>query len=447
MAFGVRHSLIFFLFLWLAVPAQLIGLPTCAVPLSLLRERSISNEHAEEIEARYQTGRAGTFTSRDGHPIYFKVIPAPRHRASVVLVPGLSENTVYYKELIYTLTQEGYSVYTYDPRGQGKSGSLAVDPHVVHINKYADYVDDLDWFLTKIVRPDVSNEYTVLGNSNGGLTAIRLAQREPGLIPSLIAVSPPLRLKPTNVPQFFVSAAIRVLGYVRGWEAYAPSQKPFSTGADLDKAPYRTLRQNLNAGERAKDETIARGGASNQWTREVLREGKLALARIKYVTQPTLIITGERDSIVSTSEPAQFAQTAKAGTHLSIANGRHDLLFEKDIIRDRAMIEVLRFLVNPVRLDAPAKPNEYSKLVERALDYVERKEPAFARYAMDEAIRVYDAKRKTEPSWDTAELNEALRRQSDALWEKLEAIPPEQRALYTQLTKRRLAEIEETYKP
>ncbi len=415
-----------------------------AVPKSLVREGDLKARYGEEIEQRYASGKGGYYRSRDNRPIAFRVIRAPKPRGSLVLIPGLSENTAYYKELIYTLTEEGYTVYSYDPRGQGESGSLARDPKVVHVEKYMDYVDDLDWFLTKIVRPE-TRDYTVLGNSNGGLTAMRLASRESEIIPSLIAVSTPLRLQPELVPRPLLGLAVKASALVKGMDSFAPTQKTVSPMDDMEQHRYRPLRLNLQAQERAANPKLARGGGSHRWALEVIKAGRQAVARSHRLDFPTLLVTGTKDRVVSPTEPLAIADELPLGTSLSVQDARHFLLFERDKFRDPAMTEILRFLVNPHRLDRPAKELELETLVELAKTYEERGEPAFARYTLDEALRVYEAKHETTDAWKGPELKEDLYAQSVAQWERMKGMSPEQAVLYRRMTERRLDEIEKAY--
>lgn len=47
----------------------------------------------------------------------------------------------------------GFDVLIIDHRGQGRSGRLLADPHLGHVNRFNDYVDDLAAFWQQEVQP------------------------------------------------------------------------------------------------------------------------------------------------------------------------------------------------------------------------------------------------------------------------------------------------------
>ncbi len=68
---------------------------------------------------------------------------AQHHDRVVVICPGRIESYVKYAELAYDLFHLGFDVLIIDHRGQGRSGRLLADPHLGHVNRFNDYVDDL----------------------------------------------------------------------------------------------------------------------------------------------------------------------------------------------------------------------------------------------------------------------------------------------------------------
>jgi len=56
----------------------------------------------------------------------------------------------------------GFDVLIIDHRGQGRSGRLLADPHLGHVNRFNDYVDDLalEYEVIKDTPFDI-NDYTI----------------------------------------------------------------------------------------------------------------------------------------------------------------------------------------------------------------------------------------------------------------------------------------------
>lgn len=93
------------------------------------------------------------FTGVDDIPVRFVRFSAKHHDRVVVICPGRIESYVKYAELAYDLFHLGFDVLIIDHRGQGRSGRLLADPHLGHVNRFNDYVDDLAAFWQQEVQP------------------------------------------------------------------------------------------------------------------------------------------------------------------------------------------------------------------------------------------------------------------------------------------------------
>jgi acylglycerol lipase len=115
--------------------------------------------------------------------------PAGRARASIVIAHGKDEHIGRYRHVINALTDRGYTVFAQDHRGHGKSdGRRGV------IERFDDYVDDLDLLVAfaKRQRPDAS--LFLLGHSMGGLIAARYALAHQEKLDGLILSGAALRV-------------------------------------------------------------------------------------------------------------------------------------------------------------------------------------------------------------------------------------------------------------
>lgn len=428
---------------WLAV--EFTEKTEAAVPKSLVPERQLRKRYAADIEDRYQSGEAGVFYGRDGHGLAYRRVPSPYERATVVIVPGMGESILYYKELIYSLTEEGYTVFIFDPRGQGWSGNLGRQPQIVHVRQHSDYVDDLQIFLTKIVLPQAKGIVTTLGNSNGALTTIRLAQEDPNTVQQMVAIAPPLRIYPDLLPRVVISAVSRLRGLWVGQSGYALGVRDIDLAKEGKDAATRKGRYALMQKERVVDPTVARGGPSNQWVAEVVRAGNKAIAHMDRLKANTLLIVPQNDTLVVPRTGVAFGSRAPFTSHYAIDGAGHFVLFERDTSRNAALTEIFRFLVNPIPLTRAPVGDEVADLVQASEFYEAGGELAFARYAMDEALRVYEAKRAQKPEWQVEAYRMDLLDKNRKKWDVAAKMSPAQALLYKKLTERRIEEIQNLY--
>ena len=99
---------------------------------------------------------------RSLHPVFLtagavriraSLFDAPHPRGICLLLNGQSEYIEKYFEVIDELRGRGFSVVTFDWRGQGGSQRLLPNPRKAHIPDFADYDRDLDTVMREMVRP------------------------------------------------------------------------------------------------------------------------------------------------------------------------------------------------------------------------------------------------------------------------------------------------------
>jgi lysophospholipase len=85
--------------------------------------------------------------TRDGTRLRTAVFAAASSRGVCVLLGGQTEFIEKYVEVIGELGARGFTVATFDWRGQGGSARLLANPLKAHVRDFAEYDDDLTSFL------------------------------------------------------------------------------------------------------------------------------------------------------------------------------------------------------------------------------------------------------------------------------------------------------------
>jgi fermentation-respiration switch protein FrsA (DUF1100 family) len=116
-----------------------------------------------------------TFQTEDGITLSGWFIPA-RNRRTLIGCHGILDNREQLLEPAALLAREGYGFLLYDARAHGKSGGR-------HSTYGHDEINDVAATVTYLeARPDVDpKQLGIIGNSLGGITAIRAAARLPQL--------------------------------------------------------------------------------------------------------------------------------------------------------------------------------------------------------------------------------------------------------------------------
>ena len=125
-----------------------------------------------------------------GIEIYYEHYRLKKPLATIVLAHGFGENIMKYRELIYYFLQEGYEVFAMEHRGHGRSGRSGLDSTQVHVESWKYYVDDLEKFVTTIVKPQSKIPLLLFGHSMGGGISAALLLRQPSLFHAAVLSVP-----------------------------------------------------------------------------------------------------------------------------------------------------------------------------------------------------------------------------------------------------------------
>ena len=136
-----------------AAPAELVNIATNPVP---------------------EGGRVGYFLTQDKVRIRYAVWPklAGTHRGTVCIAQGRTEFIEKYFETIEDFRKRGFSVATFDWRGQGGSDRLIGNKSLGYVDRFDDYWCDLKSFHAEILLPDCPPPFYLVGHSMGGLVSL-----------------------------------------------------------------------------------------------------------------------------------------------------------------------------------------------------------------------------------------------------------------------------------
>lgn len=134
------------------------------------------------------------FASADGTGLYGEWFAAEAPRALALVVHGYAEHCARYRELANVLTGAGFATLTYDMRGHGRA-----EGQRGHVNRFTDYLDDMDAAITELAgRGGARTPVVLVGHSNGALITLRAlvdASRTPRRATAAVISSPFLGLK------------------------------------------------------------------------------------------------------------------------------------------------------------------------------------------------------------------------------------------------------------
>ncbi|MBT3175976.1 MAG: alpha/beta hydrolase [Desulfobacula sp.] len=266
----------------------------------------------------------------------------------VFLLHGRAEFIEKYKGIAKRLQKKGLTVVSPDWRGQGLSSRELENRHKGHINRFDDYVDDLEELFSKLINSQKLPVY-ILAHSMGGHIALRFMERQPLKIKKAVLVSPmiditlPAIIKPVlKILSKKLSKTSFAKKYTFGSKDYSFKKAGFK-GNNLchDPKAYWILHDEI-----AKNPELAIGGITWGWLNAAFESIKILKqdTLIDKITTPILMINAGKDSIVSTKAQEKLSQKLPHCTFVSIKGAFHELLFEEPQIKHRLWDAIHRFI-------------------------------------------------------------------------------------------------------
>ncbi|MGH6838157.1 MAG: alpha/beta fold hydrolase [Methylocella sp.] len=261
----------------------------------------------------------------------------PACAGTIAILPGRAEFIEKYFEVIGELLSRNFDVAILDWRGQGLSGRLAKDPRKGHIGDFRDFERDLDALVEQVLEPHCRPPWFALGHSMGGAIALAKARgRSP--FARMVLTAPMIDihgLRFRRGTRIFAKALV-LLGQGR---RYVPGggPKPYMSATFEGNVLTSDSRRHARAAaiiEAAPE--LAIGDPTIGWINAAFRLIRRFedAAYLRRILTPVLIIAAGADRVIDTTATENFAIHLKAAKCLTLANTRHEILMERDSLRE-----------------------------------------------------------------------------------------------------------------
>nr|WP_244641970.1 alpha/beta hydrolase [Chelatococcus reniformis] len=257
-------------------------------------------------------------------------------KGTVLILQGRAEFLEKYFETVGDLLARGFAVVTFDWRGQGGSERELANPAKGHVDDFSLYRLDLEAVLDQAVSPAWPQPLFGLAHSMGGAVLLQALSQGFDRFARVVTIAPMVDIALIAMPRLARALAqgLDVVGlgtaYVPGGGARSIQRKPFAG----NRVSGDAVRYARNAAAARPD--IAVGDPTISWLNAAFRcmatltEPRFGAA----ITTPILVIGAGEDRIVSTLAVERFATRLKSGHAIVIPASLHEVLMEREPIRD-----------------------------------------------------------------------------------------------------------------
>lgn len=302
-----------------------------------------SNKYSTKIEKFYNTGQEGFFDGTENIKIYYKIFKQnSKEKGAIVISSGRTEAAVKYKELIFDLYNNGYSIYINDHRGQGLSGRMVPEHDMGYIDNFQYYIDDLKAFYDNYVVKGQHKHIYLLAHSMGGAIGVTYLEQFPKDFEKAAFSSPMLGLP---VPS---CTAVKILErkepeFALGQTVYMDDSIKFEDNhLTYSKIRYQRILDAFNQTIEAR-----LGGASYHWVDRSCHQFKYIFNHLEKIETPLLLFSAADDKIVAISAHDKFIAKMqdlnKKAKGYTVEAAMHELLIERDEARIDVLTKILNF--------------------------------------------------------------------------------------------------------
>ncbi|MSP50740.1 MAG: alpha/beta hydrolase [Alphaproteobacteria bacterium] len=278
------------------------------------------------------------FEAEDGARLRTASFPATgAGDGRLLFFPGFSEFIEKHLETIGDFQKRGFAVWTLDWRGQGLSERSLANRDKGHIGDFDRFLADLDLLLADVVP---HGPLTLVGHSMGGHLALRLAHDRPARIARAVLIAPMIDLVlPWGTHGLAQLAAIGLSWagfedhYAPGAQDYGPWRETFEGNVlTSDRRRFLETAQQVRA-----NPALGIGGPTVGWTNAAFRSiGEIrSPGYVEGVFAPTLIVAAGLDALVDTGAARALVRRLPRGRFVVIEEALHEILQERDDLRDR----------------------------------------------------------------------------------------------------------------
>lgn len=273
------------------------------------------------------------------HKIHYGTASQPDAKGIVVILPGLSEFSEKYYETARDIISRGLDVWVIDWAYQGRSARWEKYPQRRYSDGFDADLQDLHKLISDHIIPAAQGKPLImLGHSMGGHLGLRYLAEHKGLFKAAIFSAPMIGIREVNqIPAPLREILLFFLRPFSQW--YVPRGRDWhetmrkSDGSDIFSSdPVRDALHNEWC--RAYPE-LQIGSPTYRWLFEAVKSCRTLKNQLADIDVPVMLACAEKDAVVDNQAIMHAAAVLPKSTLLTLSDAHHELLMERDAIRDR----------------------------------------------------------------------------------------------------------------
>jgi len=272
----------------------------------------------------------------------------PKAHKKILIVNGYKESYLKYAEVIFDLYHKGYSVYTYDHRGQGFSEKFKNQNGRGYLDSFDEMVQDFVSVFQFVEQHDQNQEVFVIAHSMGGAISTLAVCTQKMSLKRLILSAPMfgINMGPASFleyPAYILCLFFSKIGF---GNKFAFGQKPCFPLVDFkdndlthSKARYQVWQSHIR-----DTPEVQLGGPTFKWIEESLKAARLVRKQKNNNKTQILLLQAENETVVRNDTHDTFVKHNQCTKKIIIPFAKHEILLEIDFLREQVFEHIFKFL-------------------------------------------------------------------------------------------------------
>lgn len=291
----------------------------------------------------------GSFIGKNNIKIHFKTLLQNEAKNCIVILPGRSEPVEKYAEIVFDLLQtemgKNLNFYLMDHRGQGSSGRMAAISDLGYVDRFQNYVDDLETFINNQRLNDVCDKKFLLAHSMGGGIGVAYIIKNPHFFDKVALSSPMVKIQTKPFPYAVARAIVQTETCLGMGAKFASGQKGYDENLDFLKNDFTTSpeRFEMTMSTFRNNPQTKLGGVANNWVLEVMKADHKMRTHFNEISVPMIVFNVGDERYISPKEIVRFCNEVQNCKRSYFPTAKHEILMERDVNRTPAIQEVINF--------------------------------------------------------------------------------------------------------
>lgn len=310
-------------------------------------EQDLADIYLQDIQPFWQKKVVqGKLVGIENIPIAYAYVVHPEPVGSVVFSSGRIETLLKYKELVYDLYQQGYSVFIHDHRGQGLSGRMLNNPQLGYVKQFDDYVSDLKLFVDQVVIAKSTGKPNLLCHSMGGAIGFLAVMRFPDVFRKVVFSAPMFGIRPA-LPHWLEKLLLNIHFSIHKNVAYFMGQKNYANHSFAEnELTHSEPRYQIFRQEYENAQNVQLGGVTGDWLKAALSAMNQIEKAVDAFPIPAMVFQAGHDQVVDNKRQARVARNMANTDFIVIQGASHEILMEQDQYRNQCLSTLLTFIAD-----------------------------------------------------------------------------------------------------